>query len=261
MNPTAIPTFSRTVLSFACIAGVLAAFPVGGAADTITFSGMVSYQGAYSGDTLYVAVLDTSGVEDVTILDLQAHSVGAPPFDQPYSLEFDNSAAGPLLFVVSFLAVDGGGVGGDLGEADVFGWYNGGVSPAQISSASSQGGLDFQLPRAEIHGTLTLAPGQGEVRPDLSNDPLCATEGFRPPGQYSVSGPYAFIGIYPGTFCVYARGSSPMEVRTCYGDPTCANPTLITLTETEVRTGVDLDFTDVVPARPLTWGEVKSRYP
>jgi hypothetical protein len=259
MNPTGVPRFSRTALSFACIACILAAFPVGSAADTITFSGTVSYQGAYSGDTLYVVVLDTSGVEDVTILDLQAFSVGAPPFDQPYSLQFDNSAAGALVFVISFLDVDGGGVS-DVGEADVFGWYNGGVSPTQISSASSQSGLDFPLPRAEIHGTLTLAPGQGEVRPNLSTDPLCRTEGFRPPAWHSVSGPYALIG-YPGTFCVYARGSGPMgEVRTCFGDPTCASPTLITLTEDEVRTGVDLDFTDVVPLRPLTWGQVKSLY-
>jgi len=50
------------------------------------------------------------------------------------------------------------------------------------------------------------------------------------------------------------------NLRICYGDPACVSPTLITLSETEVRTGVDLDFTDAVPARSSTWGSVKARY-
>ena len=45
-------------------------------AAPVTLSGTINYQGTYSADTLYVAVIDTVGVEDVTIVDLAAIAVG-----------------------------------------------------------------------------------------------------------------------------------------------------------------------------------------
>jgi len=233
--------------------------PVPAGADIVTFSGTVSYQGTHSGDTLYVAVIDTVGPDDVTVLDLQAYEVGSPPFSQPYTLQFDNAAASPFLFVASFLDTDGGGVA-DVGGLDVFGWYDGNQSPAQVSSASSRSGLDFELPRAEIHGTITFAAGQAEARPDASPDPSCLLEGFRPRPVVNSSGTYAIVGLYPGSYCVNADGSGDSGyLKVCYGDPSCASPTAVTLTGTEVRNGVDLDFS-VVPVLPSTWGRVKSRY-
>lgn len=77
-------------------------------ADPITFSGSVAYDGLYSGDTLYVAVLDTVGVEDVTLLDVQAIAVSPPPFDQAYMLNFDNTGVAATVLIASFLDVDGG---------------------------------------------------------------------------------------------------------------------------------------------------------
>jgi hypothetical protein len=228
-------------------------------ADTVTLTGTVTYEGTYSGDTLYVAAIDTVGPEDVILLDLQAYPVGAPPFDQPYSLSFDNGSTAPSVFVASFLDVDGGGVE-NVGSADVFGWYNGGTGPAQISSATSQSGLDFPLPRAEIHGTITLAEGMTQCRPDVTTG-ACGVEGFRPQSEVIGSGPYAIIGVYPGTYCVFADGPGPMgQLTACYGDPTCTSPTLVTLTEIEVRNNVDLDFSSLVPVEPSTWGWIKSRY-
>jgi hypothetical protein len=250
--------FPALVMILALVAFGLGGAPLESAADVITFSGTVSYQGSHTGDSLFVAVLDTTGVEDVTLLAVGSYAVGAPPFDQPFSLDFDNSGAGASLLLASFLDVDGGGIE-DVTEADVFGYYDGNLMPASIPSSTSQAGLDFSLPRAEIHGTLTLSPGQSEVRIDATSDPLCEMEGFRPQQRYSSSGPYSIVGLYPGTYCVYSEESSG-STRVCFGDPTCVSPTLVTLSETEVKTGVDLDFTAIVPVDPTTWGQVKSRY-
>jgi hypothetical protein len=230
------------------------------AADTITFQGTVSYQGSYSGDTLYVAVLDTMGTEDVTLLALETYEPGPPPFDQSYSLSFDNTGLTTDLLIASFLDVDGGGVD-SLGTADVFGWYAGGTRPAGVSPASSATGLDFDLPRAEIHGTLTFDSGQTQARVNLSPDD-CMTEGFRPFEWTGTPGPYDIIGVYPGTYCVNAVGGSMgSNYQVCYGDATCSNPTLITLSETQVVTGVDLDFSAGAPVERTTWGGIKARYP
>jgi hypothetical protein len=230
-------------------------------AVTITFSGTVSYQGSYSGDSLFVAVLDTTGVEDVDILALESFPVGPPPFNQPYSLDFDNTGVGAMLIVASFLDVDGGGVD-SLSGADVLGWYSGGPSPAGVSSSTSQAGLDFDLPRAEIHGTVTFAAGQTQANVEVSDDPACVTDGFRPTVELSGSGPYSIIGVYAGTYCVAAEGfGSSGFLELCFGDPFCVTPTPVTLTATEVRMGVDLDFTTIVPTERTTWGRIKSRYP
>jgi hypothetical protein len=242
---------------FVILGPALLPFPA--RAASITFSGTISYQGSYSGDTLYVAALDTAGVEDVTLLDLKALTPGPPPFNQPYSLSFDNTGVSPTLLVAAFLDTDGGGVD-SVGGADVFGWYAGDATPAGISSASSHSGLDFALPRAEIHGTITFAVGQTEARVDVSGDPACALEGFRP-GHYAYSpGPYSILGVYPGTYCVSAQGPTMSgSLKVCYGG--CASPTLITLTATEVRNGVDLNFQAAAPVERSTWGRIKARYP
>lgn len=247
-----------TTALFLSLAAAVWLAPGAGAA-IVTFSGTVSYQGSYSGDTLYVGVLDTTGVEDVTVLSLQAFPVGPPPFNQSYSLDFDNASASPMLLVAAFLDVDGGGVGSITGE-DVFGWYASTPEPTGISSASSQSGIDFELPRAEIHGTITFDSIQTQARPNVSPTD-CMTEGFRPTEWVTSGGPYSIIGLYAGTYCVSADGSptsGPMHI--CYGDVTCANPTLITLTATQVVTGVDLDFSGGAPVEALTWGRIKARY-
>jgi hypothetical protein len=76
----------------------------------VTFSGIISYAGPYQGDTLFVAVLDTSDTEDVTLLGMDAFAVGAPPFSQPFSITFDNGTASATAAIASFLDVDGGGI-------------------------------------------------------------------------------------------------------------------------------------------------------
>lgn len=245
-------------LSLSLAAG--AGLAPGARAATVTFSGTVSYQGSYSGDTLYVGVLDTTGVGgDVTLLAIQAFPMGPPPFSQPYSLDFDNTGVGSMLLVAAFLDVDGGGLDAISG-VDVFGWYASTPEPTGISSASSQSGIDFELPRAEIHGTITFDSIQTQARPNISPT-NCQMDGFRPTEWVTSGGPYSIIGIYAGTYCVSADGSptsGPMHI--CYGDVTCANPTLITLSATQVVTGVDLDFSGGAPVEALTWGRIKARY-
>ena len=229
-------------------------------AAPVTFSGTITYQGTYSADTLYAAVLDTSGTLDVNVLSLQAIPVGFPPYSQPYSLPFDNTGVGPSLLVAAFLDVNGGGTN-TIDGTDVFGWYAGGAAPTGVSPATSQSGLNFELPRAEIHGNLTLVPGISVARVDVSGDLSCAMEGFRPAPVITSSGPYDIVGIYPGTYCVSADGYGfSGNLHVCYGDPKCVSPTPVTLTTTQVQMGVDLDFSALSPVETTTWGRVKSLY-
>ncbi|HMB69031.1 MAG TPA: hypothetical protein VKU85_06950, partial [bacterium] len=65
----------------------------------VTLSGAVTYDGTHTGDSLFVAVIDTTGAEDATLLDLQTIAVGPPPLSQPYSLTFDNTGVGAEVFV------------------------------------------------------------------------------------------------------------------------------------------------------------------
>lgn len=230
-------------------------------AASVTFSGTVTYQGSYSGDTLYVAVIDTTtGNDNVNILGLQAFTPGSPPFSQPYSITFDNTGLSSDVLVASFLDVNGGGLSAVDG-VDIFGWYAGTPSPTGVSPSATHSGLDFDLPRAEIHGTITFEAGQTQARLNVSPGD-CFSEGFRPTEWTMTPGPYAINGIYPGTYCVSADGSptsGPSHI--CFGDPTCASPTLITLTATQVMTGVDLDFSASAPVERLTWGRIKALYP
>jgi hypothetical protein len=230
-------------------------------ASTVTITGTVSYNGAYSGDTLYVAALDTTQGQDVVFLDLKAYPVGSPPLSQPYSISFDNASAPPEVIVAALLDVDGGGVDSVSG-GDILGWYDGHQEPLGVSSSTSHTGVNFALPQAEIEGTLTLAPGQSWANIVVATD--CAGGTFtRPSLQLTSSGAYFIRGIYAGSWCVFAFGFIPpfTFAQVCYGDPTCANPSFVALTAAQKKTGIDLDFTANVPVRnKSTWGSLKAKY-
>lgn len=252
---------SPVLLAFALFAAALALFPHSGACEVVTFSGTVSQPGSAAGDSLYVAVLDTSGSDDVTLVALRSHAVPAPPFDQAYSLSFDNAGTPPTLLVVALLDVDGDGINSVSGE-DLFGWYDGQSAPAAVSTSSSQSGLDFDLPQAAISGTVTMLPGQVQARIHFTPDVACGNEGFRPNLDLFSGGPYTLNGIYPGTYCIRAYGELAGGYSLiCYGDVECVSPTFITLGANEMRTGIDFDFNDLVPVDATSWGSLKSRYP
>jgi hypothetical protein len=239
---------------------LLASLPRLATAATVSFSGIVSYDGPYAGNDLYVAVLDTTGGPDVTVLVIGSYSVSSLPFAQPFALDFDNVGAASEVVVAALLDVDGSGVG-DVSGADVFGWYAGTSTPTFISSAGSQTGLDFSLPKAEIHGTLTFGPGQSEARVDITDDLACVREGLRPQPRFSSSGSYSIVGIYAGTYCVNASGSGLGGYSVvCFGDPDCVSPTSITLGPSEIRTGVDLDFSALVAVEESSWGRLKASF-
>ncbi|NNF05547.1 MAG: hypothetical protein HKN21_02185 [Candidatus Eisenbacteria bacterium] len=234
--------------------------PSGVEAETITYSGTVSYDGVHMGDSLYVAVIDTTGVDDVDLLAIQSYAPGAPPFSVGYSLDFDNEEVGSSLIIASFLDVDGGGIE-MLTGSDVFGWYAGTVTPTGVSSSGSQSGLDFDLPRAEIRGTVTFAPGQEWADIEFHTDASCLGNEFRPTLELTSSGEYEVQGLYAGTYCVRADGEAKQgSVEVCFGDPNCETPTLITLGDTDIQTGVDLDFS-VVGTEKISWGGIKNRHP
>jgi hypothetical protein len=251
-------TVFRAIWITLCLVGV-SAFPATLVASPVTLEGTVSYNGAYSADTLYVAAIDTAGGEDVNLLDLVGYAVGNSPLAQPYSVTFENTGVSPMVFIAAFLDVDGGGVN-DISGADVFGWYGEQPEPTPVSSLASQGNLDFSLPRAEIHGTITLAAGQDEARIDISQDVTCGVEGLRPGTYVFASGDYEIVGLYAGSYCLSARGNvMGIPVRVCYGDPSCSVPVEVTLTATQVRTGLDLDFTPTA-VEQVSWQNLKSLY-
>jgi hypothetical protein len=106
----------------------------------------VEITGVYqSGDTLYVAVLDTTQADSVQFQDLKAYAVGSPPIGQSYSLSFDNATAPSEVIVAALLDVDGGGVD-TLSTNDILGWYASTGTPTGVSSATSHTGM------AELNG-------------------------------------------------------------------------------------------------------------
>lgn len=252
-------TLGRALVLALAVAAMFGA--AGTEAATVTVTGTVSYAGDYSGDTLYVAVLDTTGVEDVTLLDLQAYPVSAPPFGQPYSLSYDNTGVGPLVMVVALLDVDGDGTNSVSG-ADIFGWYGEAPEPAGISSATSNTDIDFFLPLAEIHGTLTFAPGQTEARVNITTPVTgCLNGGFRPNDPFTSDGAYAVIGIYEGEYCISAEGNTSNGYTVvCYGDPSCATENYVSVGIGDIVSGIDFDFSATVPVERTTWGLIKSHY-
>jgi hypothetical protein len=256
-----------SVAVFLAVLVTIGLVPVAGA-DTVTFSGTIAYPGPYQGDTLYVAVLDTTGGEDgdVSFLDLAQYPVTGPGFAQSYTLSFDNTGAPAVVFVAALLDVDGGGVYDGLSDVDILGWYAGTTEPAGIAPDASQSGLDFPLPTAEIHGAVTLAPGQADAWVEATYDAACDGSGGIGDTNARVfaSGPYTIRGIYPGTYCVFGEGMVPNAWggKICHGDPHCATPTLIVLGTSTIATGVDLDFNALLaPVRQTTWGVLKTLYP
>ena len=198
-------TLAVSLIGVFVVLATLAVFPQTARAANVTFSGTVSYSGTHAGNTLYVAVLDTSlAEEDVAILVIETYTPGTPPFSQPYSLTFDNTGVGSHVFVVALLDVDDSGLE-EVSGIDIFGWYNGTTDPFAVSSAASLSGLNFALPRAELRGTLTFAPDQIDARISLVPTVLaCSQDAFRPDYDITSAGPYASNGIYPGTYCVRA---------------------------------------------------------
>lgn len=255
------PGIIRALVALTMLLAGLSLFPRAGTCATVTFSGTVSQPGSAAGDSLYVVVLDTMGTEDVTLVAIAPYPVGTPPFDQAFTLDFENTGVGSTLFVVALLDVDGDGTNSVSGE-DIFGWFDGDQSPTAVSSTASHTGLDFALPQGEIQGTLTLAPGQTEARVYVTPSVDCADEGFRPNFDLVASGPYSLKGVYAGTYCVRARGDGSNGYAVlCYGDPTCVAPTFVSLTTGEVLTGINFDFNDLVPVTPASLGSLKARYP
>jgi hypothetical protein len=229
-------------------------------ASTVTITGSVSYSGPYQGDTLYVAVLDTNQTGHDQFLDLKAYSVGAPPLNQAYSLSFDNTSAPSEVIVAALLDVDGGGAD-SVSANDILGWYASTATPTALASSTSHSNIDFSLPEGEIQGMLTFAPGQTYAYIVVSQS--CSGGVFsRPAAEFTHTGPYAMRGVYPGLWCVFAFGFIPPFTFTaiCYGDPTCENPTLLSITGSETLTNIDLDFSGNVPAGNTTWGRLKSKY-
>lgn len=258
-------SFRRATILIPVVAGLFWATGLfratGAAANTVTFSGTVGYTGIYIGTALYVEVLDTSGGV-TTVVASQGFQPGEPPFAQFYSLSFDNTGVSPQVAVVALLDVDGGGKNSVSG-ADVFGWFRSDPVPTFVSSDSSHTGLDIIMPRAEIRGTLTFAPGQTEARVLPSTDAHCAEGYFRPSEPFTSAGAYAVVGLYPGTYCISAEGDSTTGYGViCYGDdPTCKNATTVTIGPAEYKTGIDFDFTATpAPVVHTTWGLLKSRY-
>jgi hypothetical protein len=71
------------------------------------------------------------------------------------------------------------------------------------------------------------------------------------------TGPYALLGLYAGSYFVMASGGPFGEI--CYGDPTCSAPTILTLSNGQILTGIDLTFSTSEVA-PESWGSIKTLY-
>ena len=234
----------------------------GTTAAVVSFSGTVTYSGSYAADTLFVAVMDTNTVSsEPTFLVMGAIPVGPPPFSQPFDVSFDNALATGPLIVAAALDVDGGG-SQTIGGGDIVGWYASTPDPALISPATSLTGIDFSLPLAEIHGTVTFGPDQTSASVNAKSNGNCQSDSFQPMLSLGSTGPYAMLGLYAGTYCIRGDGQSTSLgwISICYGDPLCASSTPVTLTTSQVVSGVDLDFSIIAPNEQTTWGAVKSAY-
>ena len=230
------------------------------AAD-VTFSGDVSYSGAEVADSIYVvAFIEATDV----LLAINRIAVTPPPYSRPFSLTFDNTGLGPeSVALFALIDVDASGFDWDIGapagdvqtNGDVVGWYDGQQDPVFLTPSTSQPNLDFAMPTGEIHGNVILIGGQTNVF-------ILATSqvGGDVPGEaeamVSATGPYRVVGVYPGDWIV--QGISD-QGDVCFGDATCASPTIVTLALGEVRTGIDIDFTPL-PVEANSWGSVKSLY-
>jgi hypothetical protein len=257
--------FSRLLLTAVACAFVLGAVSVGNAA-TVTFSGTVSYTGSYVADTLYCAVMDTTGMGGgggraggPTLLAYQALPIGSAPFAVPFSLDLDNAGLTSGLWLACLLDVDHTGFVPDslnnvVTTADLVGWYDGHSEPVLVDPSTSHAGLDYSLGTGEIRGNIVFAVGQSdaEVR-GLSVPNGWNAENIRLTG----SGPYALLGTYAGSYVVTTYGGPFGQL--CWGDPTCVAPTILTLSDGQIVTGIDFTYS-TSPVEAETWGRVKTRY-
>ncbi len=253
----------RLFVSCLLVSTAMACLVIRGAdAEVVSFSGTVTYTGSYAADTLYVAVMDTNTAGgEPNFLVAGAFPVSPPPFSQPFNLSFDNALLGGDLIVAAALDVDGGGLE-SISGGDVVGWYASTPDPTLISATTSQTGLDFSLPLAEIQGTVTFGPGQTDASVRAMPNSDCTGGSFSPQLEMSSEGAYILPGLYAGTYCIRGEGQNQSVgwISVCHGDPLCATPTLVTLTASQVVTGVDLDFSLVQPNETASWGTVKSTY-
>ena len=234
----------------------------GADAEVVSFSGTVTYSGSFAADTLYVAVLDTNTAGgEPNFLAAGAYPVGSPPFSQPFSLSFDNTLTNGSLVVAGALDVDGGGLQ-SISGGDIVGWYASTPDPTLVSPATSQTGIDFDMPLAQIHGSVTFGSEQTYAAINAVPGSSCEGGSFSPQLEMSSAGAYVLPGLYAGTYCIRAHGQNASIgwFSVCHGDPLCANPTFVTLTTSQVVTGVDLDFSLAQPNETASWGTVKSTY-
>jgi hypothetical protein len=230
----------------------------------VTFSGTVTYNGSYSADSFYVAVIDTT--DNMDLLGYVALPAGSPPFSLPYVVEFDNAWATIPLWLVALLDADSSGIDPDsldnaYTNSDILGWYGSQPDPIMIPPDVSQSGLDFFLPTAEIHGTLTFGTEQTDTWVWARSEGGFETASFTYDAAGHTSAPYELRGVYAGDWYVMGAADcgSAGDKTICYGDPTCQNPTLIHLNEGQVLVGIDFDFRPC-PVEETSWGRIKHLY-
>ncbi len=247
---------SKRLAACAICAALTVAVPSTGIAAPVTFSGTVTYDGAYTADTLYAMVVDPTG--DSRALGFAAVPAGSPPLSLPYSIDFDNAGLVAPVVVGAVLDVDGSGFDSDSLDTvqtngDLLGWYDGQQDPLLVDAATSRSGLDYAIATGEIRGNVTFASGQtwAEIEA-LSLPNLWSPQIF----AMAAEGTYALVGLYPGEWII--AGDSAVA-HLCYGDPLCASPTAIDLAPGEVRTGIDLDFSTVA-VEAQSWGAIKELY-
>ena len=245
----------RSLLGCAALAALAVASAARLGATPVTFSGTATYDGPYAADSLYAAVLDTAGP---TLLALARLPAGTTPMSRPFSLSFDNAATTHAVLVAALLDVDASGfdesdLDNVITDDDILGWYSGTHEPTLLSAAVSHAGLDFALPEGEIRGNVTFESGQTWAEVEVYSVPEMWSARYVSLGA---PGPYALRGIYAGEHIVVGWGSFG---DVCWGDPDCVNPTVITLGDGEIRTGIDLDFGSTA-VQAETWSRIKSLY-
>lgn len=252
-------------MQFLVVALMAIAYPTIALSGTmITLSGTVSYTGSHAADSVHIVAIDTA-TENAVALDVTA--LGAAMFSVPYALTFENAGVVGPIFIASVLDLDGTGISlaginndtVDLNN-DVIGWYDGQQVVQYVSSASSQGSLDFALPTGEIHGTVTFAKGQTFAGVACCADPFAAKGPCDLFYDASTTTTYQFFGVYPGTWYVWADEEGTFGA-TCYMDPTCSSPgpPSITISAGQILNEIDLDFM-TSPVEPSSWGRIKGTY-
>lgn len=237
-----------------------------GRTTPVTLSGQVTYDGSYdSAQSLYVILIDT---QTETLVCTDTLTVAGTPFVADYSLTFDNAGLSSEAGVFALLDVDNSGSGVDIDglgtPGDVIGyhgsWESGTYEPEFVSPSVSQTGLDFALPKAEIHGYATFVDSRAPVHIEA-----CSCPGHWCPWVFdlSSSGDYSLIiyagewfvrgvvGDYQDSYCYVGAGGY------CDADPEC---TALTLDDETVLTGIDITIHVPSPIETQTWGRIKAGY-